>query len=196
MPQFPLLRTIGAGWPFQSRFPGTRPIWRLATIFTLLPLIGSLVGCSSTPPETRLVADQVVVKKSERKLMLMQGGKPIREYRVALGDNPYGHKLFQGDERTPEGDYVLDWRNPRSNFYKSIHVSYPNERDQMFARALGDDPGGMIMIHGLPNYLPANAALANYNRRDWTDGCIAVDNKEMDEIWQAVRDGTPIRILP
>jgi hypothetical protein len=196
VPQLFPIHTIRAGVPLEGRFRGTLRLWRLAPLVSLLPLIGSLAGCASTPPETRLVADQVVVKKSERKLMLMQGGKPIREYRVALGDNPYGHKMYQGDERTPEGDYILDWRNPRSNFYKSIHVSYPNERDRLFARALGDDPGGMIMIHGLPNYLPANAALANYNRRDWTDGCIAVDNKEMDEIWQAVRDGTPIRILP
>jgi murein L,D-transpeptidase YafK len=160
----------------------------------LLSLV--LVGCASKPPE-RLAADQVVVKKSERKLMLMNDGKVIREYRIALGDAPRGHKMRQGDERTPEGNYILDWRNPRSSFYKSIHVSYPNERDRMFARAMGVDPGGMIMIHGLPNYLPANAVKhANYNRRDWTDGCIAVDNHEMDEIWQAVRDGTPIRILP
>lgn len=173
-----------------------RSVRHLALTFALLLLSLVLVGCASKPPE-RLAADQVVVKKSERKLMLMNDGRVIREYRIALGDAPRGHKMRQGDERTPEGDYILDWRNPRSSFYKSIHVSYPNDRDRMFARAMGVDPGGMIMIHGLPNYLPPNAVKhANYNRRDWTDGCIAVDNHEMDEIWQAVRDGTPIRILP
>jgi murein L,D-transpeptidase YafK len=115
---------------------------------------------------------------------------------VALGDNPVGHKMREGDERTPEGDYVLDWRNPNSQFYRSIHVSYPNERDRLFARALGHDPGGMIMIHGKPNYISSPRVLAEYDRRDWTNGCIAVGNQDMDEIWTAVKDGTPIRILP
>jgi len=176
---------------------GVRPLWRLAFPLPLVFLVLVVAGCATPQQPERLVADQVVVKKSERKLMLMNNGKVVREYRVALGDAPRGHKMRQGDERTPEGNYILDWRNPRSNFYKSIHVSYPNAQDRMLAKAMGHDPGGMIMIHGLPNYLPQNAIkYANYNRRDWTDGCIAVDNHEMDEIWQAVRDGTPIRILP
>ena len=169
--------------------------WRLAMRIPLVLLACALVGCAA-PPEKRLAADQVVVKKSERKLMLMQNGEVIRQYRVALGDSPRGHKLRQGDERTPEGDYILDWRNPRSSYHKSIHVSYPNDRDRLFARAMGYDPGGMIMIHGKPNYVRSPAVLKEYDRRDWTDGCIAVNNHEMDEIWQAVKDGTPIRILP
>jgi murein L,D-transpeptidase YafK len=181
---------------FLPQIPAVGHFWH-STLRVVIALIAlALVGCA-TPPPQRLVADQVVVKKSERKLMLMHDGKVMREYRIALGDNPWGHKMHEGDERTPEGDYILDWRNPRSNFYKSIHISYPNDRDRLFARVMGLKPGGMIMIHGLPNYLPANAVRhANYNRRDWTDGCIAVDNHEMDEIWHAVRDGTPIKILP
>jgi murein L,D-transpeptidase YafK len=163
----------------------------LAVVLCLSALVG---GCAAPP--ARLSADQVVVDKSERRLRLMQDGQVIREYRIALGDVPLGHKFRQGDERTPEGDYVLDWRNPNSSFYKSIHISYPNERDRLYARALGHDPGGMIMIHGKPNYISSRAVLAEYDRRDWTDGCIAVTNEEMDEIWAAVRDGTPIRILP
>ena len=91
---------------------------------------------------------------------------------------------------------MLDWRNPNSSYYKSIHVSYPNERDRAFARAMGVEPGGMIMIHGRPNWLTSARVAREYDGRDWTDGCIAVTNPEMDEIWSLVRDGTPIRILP
>jgi murein L,D-transpeptidase YafK len=169
---------------------------RPARLLLALLAAGCLVGCATKPPETVAAADLVVVKKSERKLQLIRGGDVVREYRVALGDNPVGHKFRQGDERTPEGDYVLDWRNPNSQFYRSIHVSYPNERDRLFARALGQDPGGMIMIHGKPNYISSPRVLAEYDRRDWTNGCIAVANHEMDEIWTAVKDGTPIRIEP
>jgi murein L,D-transpeptidase YafK len=157
-----------------------------------------LAGCGSAPqaPTTSRV-DRVVVKKSERKLQLMQAGQVLREYRVALGDAPVGHKFREGDERTPIGDYILDWRNPSSSYYRSIHVSYPNDRDQMMARLLGyPSPGGMIMIHGQPNHIRSDRVRAEYARRDWTDGCIAVQDHEMDEIWRLVRNGTPIKILP
>ena len=137
---------------------------------------------------------QVLVRKSERRLLLMQEDTVLRSYRVSLGDNPEGHKLYEGDERTPEGDYTLDWRNPQSDFYKSIHVSYPNEQDIEEARAWGLDPGGSIMIHGLPN--EAGDLAFAFAGLDWTDGCIAVTNEAMDEIWNLVPDGTPIRILP
>jgi len=155
-----------------------------------------LVGCAGEPTARLTKADKVVVKKSERKMQLLQGGKVLREYRIALGDRPRGHKMEQGDERTPEGNYVLDWRNPNSRFHKSIHVSYPNPRDIRFARFMGEDPGGMIMIHGQPNHIRSAKIKAEYQRRDWTDGCIAVQNHEMDEIWRTVRNGTPIKILP
>jgi murein L,D-transpeptidase YafK len=169
---------------------------RLAPLLFLGILI-ALGGCATKPPEPpALSADRVVVKKAERKLQLLKAGQVVREYRVNLGDNPYGHKERQGDERTPEGDYILDWRNPRSLYHKSIHVSYPNAEDAASARVRGLDPGGMIMIHGRPNYIDSPRILAEYDNRDWTNGCIAVKNAEMDEIWKAVRDGTPIRILP
>jgi murein L,D-transpeptidase YafK len=154
-----------------------------------------LAGCASESPKPTRV-DLVQVKKSERKLQLIGDGKVVREYRVALGEQPRGHKMQEGDERTPEGNYVLDWRNPNSRFYKSIHISYPNERDILLARFTGVDPGGMIMIHGQPDYIRSAKVLAEYKRRDWTDGCIAVQNHEMEEIWRIVRDGTPIKILP
>ena len=137
---------------------------------------------------------KVVVRKSERRLYLMNGEEVVRSYRISLGDNPKGHKLYEGDERTPEGTYTLDWRNAESDFYKSIHISYPSERDRELASAWGLDPGGSIMIHGLPNG-EEDMAFA-YKGLDWTDGCIAVTNKEIDEIWALVSNGTPISIQP
>jgi len=155
----------------------------------------TLGGCGGgETAKTTGYADRVLVKKSQRKLQLLKNGKVLKEYRIALGDNPFGHKIQEGDERTPVGDYVLDWRNPRSNYHKALHVSYPNEQDQRVAQALGVSPGGMIMVHGLPNYVTSPVVRAEYQRRDWTNGCIAVNDHEIDEIWRLVRDGTPIRI--
>ncbi|MBK5968669.1 MULTISPECIES: L,D-transpeptidase family protein [Thiorhodovibrio] len=155
-----------------------------------------LGGCAVKPPPEPALADQVVVKKHQRLLQLVNNGRVFREYPINLGDSPRGHKIQEGDERTPEGDYILDWRNPNSQFYKSIHVSYPNQADREFARAIGVRPGGMIMIHGRPNWLRPGPLVRDYDELDWTDGCIAVQNAAMDEIWEKVRDGTPISILP
>lgn len=139
-------------------------------------------------------ADAVLIKKAERGLYLMRAGRPYKRYSVSLGGNPAGHKLREGDQRTPEGDYILDWRNPDSRFYKSIHLSYPNEQDKREAEARGVPPGGLIMIHGLRNGFGWLGPFAKL--RDWTQGCIAVTNPEMEEIWRAVADGTPVRIEP
>lgn len=141
-------------------------------------------------------ADLVVVDKSDRKLFLIRGDEPFRSYPIALGANPEGHKAREGDERTPEGRYWLDWRNENSRFYKSIHVSYPNRYDLQAAHSRGHSPGGMIMIHGQPNRVSPEDFDLFLSGRDWTDGCIAVDNAVMDEIWQAVSNGTPIEIRP
>ncbi|MFP3981421.1 MAG: murein L,D-transpeptidase family protein [Desulfobacterales bacterium] len=140
-------------------------------------------------------AEIVVVVKSESKLLLRKDGKVIKEYRVALGGNPRGHKQQEGDGRTPEGLYVLDYKNPNSEFYKSIHISYPNADDRKTARELGVSPGGAIMIHGQKNGADrlSTEIIQLFN---WTDGCIAVTNSAMDEIWQAVDINTPIRIKP
>jgi murein L,D-transpeptidase YafK len=177
--------------------PRGRAAVRALTVLTAL-LVGTaqLAGCASKPAPTSAHVDRVVVMKGKRTMQLWKDGAVYREYRIALGDSPDGHKIEEGDERTPIGDYVLDWRNPNSNFHKSIHISYPNERDREFARAMGVSPGGMIMIHGRPNWLTSPRVARSYDGRDWTDGCIAVTNPEMDEIWSLVRDGTPIRILP
>lgn len=141
-----------------------------------------------------LKADRVLVKKSERKLYLINKGRVIREYPISLGLNPLGDKQQQGDKRTPEGIYILKHRNPQSKYYKSILWSYPNEQDRREAEARGVDPGGNLAIHGLP--ARSKEEEWDYIERDWTDGCIAVTNDEMEEIWNLVDDGTPIEILP
>ena len=146
--------------------------------------------CSVQP----LKADKVLVKKSERKLYLKKGDQVFKEYKISLGANPVGHKMQEGDQRTPEGTYILDWRKVNSRFYKSIHISYPNRNDVTAARSKGVSPGGMIMIHGVPNYYSWTKWY--FLNHDWTDGCIAVSNPEMDEIWAHVSDGTIIEIQP
>ncbi|WP_246672508.1 L,D-transpeptidase family protein [Mesorhizobium sp. B3-1-6] len=137
--------------------------------------------------------DLVRVEKSQRQLQLIGGGQILRRYSIALGGDPVGHKHREGDGRTPEGRYVLDWRNPNSVAHRSIHISYPNADDKVAAKALGVDPGGLIMIHGQPNGFGWLGRLLQMV--DWTDGCIAVTNPEMDEIWTRVADGTPIEIM-
>ncbi len=124
----------------------------------------------------------------------MDTGRVVKEYKVAFGANPVGHKQQEGDERTPEGAYILDYKKSDSAFYKSIHISYPNEDDQLRAESLGVDPGGFIMIHGQRNGLSWLSGLTQLF--NWTDGCIAVTNAEMDEIWQLVNKGTAIEIKP
>jgi murein L,D-transpeptidase YafK len=140
------------------------------------------------------MADEVIVHKAERRLELLQGGEVFRSFPIALGGQPEGHKQREGDQRTPEGRYVLDWRNPNSAFFLALRVSYPNEEDIRRARQRGVNPGNNIMIHGLPNELRYSAR--QYRQGDWTDGCIAVSNSAMIDIWLAVPDGTPITILP
>ncbi|MEJ0006544.1 MAG: L,D-transpeptidase family protein [Steroidobacteraceae bacterium] len=141
-----------------------------------------------------LLADRVVVHKSERRLDLMRGGSVLRSYRVALGLNPVGPKEQEGDSRTPEGHYQLTRRNPRSEYFLSIQVSYPNDRDLQRAHRNRLTPGGAIMIHGLPNELRREPTY--YEKRDWTDGCIAVSDSDMLEIWLMTPQDTPIDILP
>lgn len=139
-------------------------------------------------------AEKVLVAKSERKMWLIAEGKKYREYKISLGDNPIGHKQHQGDERTPEGKYIIDYRNPKSKYHLSLHINYPSKEDKRRAREKGVDPGGDIFIHGLPNGF--SAVEFGFVGRDWTDGCIAVTNEEIKEIWKLVRNGTPIEILP
>ena len=138
--------------------------------------------------------DLVKVVKSQRQMWLLEQGKIIKQYTIALGANPVGHKQQEGDERTPEGRYILDYRNPNSGYFKSLHVSYPNKQDLANAKAKGVDAGGMIMIHGQRNGFGWAAKLTPL--KDWTNGCIALNNQDMQEVWDLVKIGTPIEILP
>ena len=135
------------------------------------------------------LVDRIVVQKARREMALLSGEAVVRTYRVALGRDPVGHKRQEGDGRTPEGRYLIDRRNPESKYHLSLHISYPNEADVARARSAGVDPGGDIMIHGLK-------AGVVHPDSDWTQGCIAVTDAEMDEIWDLVEDGTPIEICP
>ena len=140
------------------------------------------------------IADKVVIDKAERKLHLIQGSKPFRTFDIALGMRPVGSKQQEGDFKTPEGRYMLDVRNPNSDFFLSIHISYPNPVDVRSARSKGVAPGGAIMIHGQPN-TPSRSE-GYYRTQDWTEGCIAVSNSDMIDIWLMTENGTPVEILP
>jgi len=149
----------------------------------------------STSVEAALpLADKVVVHKGERKLYLMSNGAALRAFKIALGLRPEGHKQFEGDFRTPEGSYRLTRRNPNSEYFLSIQVDYPNEQDVKRARKQGLRPGGAIMIHGQPN--TPKKSRDYYSNVDWTEGCIAVSNADMVEIWLMTPPDTPIEILP
>ncbi len=156
---------------------------------------GGATGSGPSLPAGRFaMADRILIEKGARRLYLLSRGQVIGEYPVKLGLSPKGHKQFEGDFRTPEGVYYLSRRNPRSEFFLSIEVSYPNEADRARAKQEGMRPGGLIMIHGQPN-VPRRPA-DYYARSDWTDGCIAVSNSDMVEIWQRTRIGIPIEIRP
>lgn len=139
-------------------------------------------------------ADKVLIEKKERRLTLFSRGEAIKTYKIALGGNPIGPKERQGDQKTPEGTYIIDARNSNSDFHLSLHISYPNEKDRLRARQLGVPPGGNIMIHGLKNGF--SQVGDSHTERDWTEGCIAVTNEEMEEIYRMVPNGTIVEIRP
>ena len=155
------------------------------------PAVSAIQRVSPTRPSGEpWRADRIIVKKAERRLYLMTGDKPLRIYKVALGYQPKGHKRYQGDGRTPEGRYFIEQRRERSQYHRALQISYPSPTDRLRARAQGVDPGGLIMIHGQPT-----------NRHetrtgDWTFGCIAVSDREIDEIWTLTAHGTSVEILP
>ncbi|MFO1408064.1 MAG: L,D-transpeptidase family protein [Steroidobacteraceae bacterium] len=148
----------------------------------------------ATVPRGREPADHILVKKSERRLYLLRDGRVIAEYPIKLGLNPTGPKRFEGDFRTPEGSYQLVRRNSNSEYFLALEVSYPNARDLERARELGLPPGGLIMIHGQPNS-PSKPA-TYYASNDWTNGCIALSNPDMVDVWLRTDLGTPIEIRP
>jgi len=168
-------------------------IGRLVVSLFALALASLPAFSAGAPPSSAsALADKVLVLKSERKLLLINGDQVLKTYAVSLGGNPVGPKVMKGDSKTPEGNYVLDRHNPHSQYHKSIHISYPNADDVARAKKLGVLTGGQLFIHGLPNdYNGPGEQLG-----DWTEGCIAVTNAEIEEIWRMVPDGTPIEIKP
>ena len=173
-------------------------MWR--GVGVALMLLGAQFGIAVpliTPARAALgpgKADKIIIVKSERRLYLVRDGQVLESFRVALGPHPQGTKIYQGDGRTPEGNYNVVGLNPGSQYYRSIRVSYPNAADRARARVLGQAAGGDIMIHGLA---PERRSYGGEHWRfDWTNGCIAVTDEEIDEIWRRVEIGTPIEIRP
>jgi murein L,D-transpeptidase YafK len=173
------------------------------TLRPMLPLLlaigasGALAQDAADEPQNdHAEVHRVVVRKAARTLALLDaGGRVIREYHgIQLGD-PNGPKRFQGDRRTPEGEYRIDYGNPDSAYHLSLHINYPNAQDAVFARAQGRAPGGLIFIHGQPNGWATHHHSARAPR-DWTDGCIALSDREIEQLWQRIGDDTPIAILP
>jgi len=154
-------------------------------------MLGLLLASTSVAQSR---ADRIIVHKKARTMELIHAGQVIKTYKIALGGEPVGPKTRQGDHRTPEGEYVIDSRNSHSQFHRSLHISYPNAADRERARKSGLLPGGDIFIHGFPNgYGFIGAA---HRARDWTDGCIAVTDQEIEEIWRLVENDTPVDIRP
>lgn len=163
---------------------------RVIRIVMMFVLALGLASCGNSKFKTYNGPEvtSIQVHKGARKMYLMHDNRVLKTYNVALGFAPSGHKQFEGDGRTPEGTYRIDRRNPNSAFHLSIGISYPNQADREYAAALGKSPGGDIFIHG--------AARRPTASRDWTEGCIAVKDKEMETIYAMVKDGTVIHILP
>ena len=156
-------------------------------------LLGACGAASSQPAlPVGTKVDRLLVDKSERVLIAFAGNREVVRYTgIRFGDAPRGHKQFEGDERTPEGHYTINGRNPASAYHLSLRISYPNAADRAYAKARGRSPGGDIFIHGQPNAWPGPAIA-----RDWTDGCIALSNAEIKQLWDIVPDGIPITIRP
>lgn len=160
-------------------------------IFTALTLF-TLLYANSNTKHNRIYATKVVIDKSDRRIYLYNGNRVIATYHIALGSNPIGAKHIQGDKKTPEGNYTLDYKKSDSSYYKAIHISYPSKKDIEYAKSIGKNPGGLIMIHGQPNgWGWLSPILQRFN---WTSGCIAVSNEDMDKIWSMIKLGTPIEI--
>lgn len=168
------------------------PLRRLPARWTAAVLLACAGAASAQPVPHLPLIDAIVVLKGQRQMVLYSAGRAVWTIGgIQLGPQPMGAKHFQGDGRTPEGRYRIDRGNPDSAYHLALHISYPSPADLAFARAAGKNPGGAVFIHGQPNDWPAGRAPG-----DWTEGCIAIDNDEIEALWQAVPDGTPIEIRP
>jgi len=166
----------------------------LAALLAALPAAADSISGPAAQSGVLLPADRVIVHKSERRMELLREGRTIANYKVSLGLNPSGHKQREGDFRTPEGSYRLTRRNARSDFFLAVQVSYPESADIALARRNGWAPGGLIMVHGLPN--APKYSRDRYLNTDWTDGCIALSNEDMLDFWLLTGPDTPIEIHP
>jgi murein L,D-transpeptidase YafK len=170
-------------------FPSPLAVTAATALLALVASCAPVPDAGGVPVTTRLVVD-----KSEHRLRAYRGATLLREFKVALGRGGLAPKVQQGDGRVPEGDYTIDTRNPNSQFHLSLRISYPSPQQVMAAAARGIDPGGDIMIHGLPNGM--SEVGESHQLVDWTEGCIAVTNNEIEWLWRSVPDGTPISIMP
>jgi len=161
---------------------------------TPTPALGARDASAVLTPPPMGLADSIVVEKKAHKLTLFRDGKPMRTYLVALGSNPVGDKLRAGDNRTPEGMFYIDTRQPNSKYHLALHISYPDATHRARSQAVGAEPGGDIMIHGLPNGM--GKAGASHRVADWTNGCVALTDEEIEQIWSVVPIGTPVEIKP
>jgi murein L,D-transpeptidase YafK len=171
-----------------------RIISGIALLVVLGAALSSVRGFAGTEPPITQKADSILILKKDHVMELLAGGKVLKTYKVALGRGGLAPKEREGDGRTPEGHYVIDSRNADSHYHRALHVSYPNAEDRKRAAQLGVAPGGAIMIHGLPNGQEKIGAA--HRLYDWTLGCIAVTNDEIDEVWSLVPLGTPVEIRP
>lgn len=166
----------------------------LAVVFVLAAATWFVAQHNWNPLPADTTIDRIVVEKSARKLSILREGKPLKSYRVALGRNPIGPKEQEGDRKTPEGLYTVDYRNPTSDYHLSLHISYPSPEDDARAAARGVNAGFDIMIHGLPNGRGWVGAF--HRRQDWTAGCVALTDAEIEELWRVTPDGTAVEIRP
>ncbi len=167
----------------------------ILTLFLGLIVIGLIFYFKPFEPIDRSVSiDKIVVTKHTRKLDLISNNRIIKSYKISLGRVPKGHKEYEGDKKTPEGLYIINDKNPNSGYYKNLGISYPNEFDKKHADSIGKSPGGLIKIHGIKNGF---GWIGRFHLLfDWTLGCIAMTDKEIDELYENVKIGTPIEIKP
>lgn len=168
----------------------------ICMLIVLLPAAArsSKTGSIKQPSPMKATVDKVLIEKNKRRLTLLNNNTPVKSYEISLGIKPTGKKTEKGDDRTPEGVYTIDRKNLKSSYHRALHISYPNSEDVAQSKARGVSPGGDIMIHGLPN---GEESYEFYQtKRDWTSGCIAVNNAEIEEIFRLVPNGTTVEILP
>jgi murein L,D-transpeptidase YafK len=168
-----------------------------AGIYIMVILVGILIFyyfCPEEKLDASRPIDKILVLKSKRSLTVYSKGEALKTYTISLGLKPIGAKQFEGDFKTPEGNYIIDTKNPHSSYHKNLGISYPSKANMKYAKSKGKEPGGLIKIHGIKNGM---GFIAKFHRwKDWTHGCIAITNDEMDELYKNIKIGTPIEIRP